>query len=160
VTSGGTSQTTNPPSEVTPASRLPDVTRSTIDEFVGNVGGSLSSARAPLLRAMRRTRPRVMAYAIQLGDADGAPGYIDRLELEQCDGCQVQTVRGSDMGREAERHRGQRIEAGEGCCGLVIFWARLSLGRWLFLELGRLVGGSFPVRQPVERRCAGSTLLS
>jgi len=49
-----------------------------MDELVGNVGGSLSSARAPLLRAMSRTRPRVMAYAIQWETPMVQPGtYID-----------------------------------------------------------------------------------
>jgi hypothetical protein len=35
-----------------------------------------------------------------VGDADGAPGYIYRLELQQRDGCQVQTVWRGYMGRE------------------------------------------------------------
>lgn len=58
----GNSQTTKPPSEVTPASRLPDTTMSITDDVGGKDGGSWRSVRSPLERLIIRTRPRISKF--------------------------------------------------------------------------------------------------
>ena len=73
----GSSHTTKPPSDVTPARRFPYTAMSTTKALVGNVLGNCNKILSPLERLMTRTRPLDIAYATHCVAPIVVPGRYD-----------------------------------------------------------------------------------
>lgn len=71
---GGSSHTTKPPSEVTPASLFSWTDMSLTAVVGGNMGGSWSRVLSPLEREMTRTRP--VGMSSELGQTSGSRYFV------------------------------------------------------------------------------------